>query len=378
MFIALIDFMEQITHSYALYWITAYFTLFSLGIYGHLKLRKSKRPSPILCLRYFAIVIGSFFSFWLVWKFASFLVGDLTAEQLGTREIGLADPARLLIELFAGCVVLFLITGLFRSKMLHAVKYLIIIIGFFFGMSGVFTAHGDYQSKVTAEFPAGEKRDLLANYLTSKGYQSSLFALESSTANAWVSQRTENPDIYFTTRSISILSKEQLLSVLTHEIGHKYEPSWAHSLHRNFGLIAATIFLVWLMFLCTLLCNASFGKKFGLMLSDERSENLPIFKSVIKNLPRQMTSALLILVTLSLPAVFVQNYLQRAEELHADEVAKRLLEEAQLPVAYRAEGLRIMHNSNIGSEEEPSWLYQLYFNDHPPTRDRISALHLEE
>jgi Zn-dependent protease with chaperone function len=370
--------MEQFTYSYASYWITVYFTLLSLGVYGYLRLRNHKNRTPILCLRYFGVLVASFLCFWLTWKFAAFLLSDLTLGQFGARvATWLTDPAFALFRIFIQCSVLLFFSGFYRSRLIHTAKYMVIIVCVSFGIAGVLTAKNAARSGAVAEFPAGEKRDYLEQYLDAKGYSSQIYAVESSEANAWVSDDPENKNIYFTTQAIRVMSKERLLGNMTHEIGHKYEPTWALTWRRSGVPVAAILCLGLIIFLAILMSHERYGEKFGLIVAVDKSENLQL-KSVLTRMSWELTTTLLICVALSLPAVMMRNYLQRIEESHADLVAKRLLEEAQLPVEYRSEGLRILYRTNFGSEEDANWLFQLCFNDHPPIRERMTALHSEE
>lgn len=373
--------MNQFTSAYALYWLTAYLLLLSTTVYGYRKItaecRRADIPVSISAfIRYFAVVVGVFVALLIIWKFTDYLTGSITAADFLERQMpNLFSAALIFFQVFWGCAFLVAVAAVFSSRLVGLAIRVIVLMMVFSFIHDVFVARSESTFAVgpPREFPAGEKREYLERYLSARGYQSRLYVWESTAANAWVSQ-SAGADINFTEPAVTALPKEFLLGTMLHEIAHLYHPSQAVIWKRwiiDHGILVVPALI------CLLMVSAAFkllGRLGFVFARVQGNENLPPAKSILCRVPGELARILLLLVILSLPIVVFLNFLSRVEESHADAVAYRMLLEAGLPLSYRSDGLKMLHETKYAPGEEDGWLFETFFRSHPATRDRLVYL----
>lgn len=366
--------MNKLTYLYAVYWIIAYLVILLISLYGFFRLHREKLLMPAHFLKYVSITGISILSLWAIWKMGLYLSGGLSASEFarqGGRFIG--DSAADIVALFFLSGLLLLICGFYRSKIITLISYALLCFAVGGIITNIFTTEAPKTEKYAAsDFPGGEKKDYLKNYLESRNYRNTLFVSSNPETNAWVTDQPNNLDIYFTESAVELLTKEQLLGVMLHEIGHKHYSFWVKTAASEARTVTTLILTGWLLLMLLMGLLPVCGNYFGLRLDKSMSKRhrTRLLKAVFKILLYKLAAVVVLFAASSLPVIAGLNYLQRLEEINADNFAVSQLAADGLPAAYFFDGLRAMHRKEVGSDEDADRLYQFLFSDHPSTTER--------
>eukprot|EP01084_Bolivina_argentea_P312450 540932_1 len=183
-----------------------------------------------------------------------------------------------------------------------------------------------------------------------------IFVMDGSTrsnhSNAFQYGFCSNKRIVLFDTLLEQMSKEEIVSVMCHELGH-----WKYS-HTLKGLLITEVQLFVIFFLFkSIYLNRSFYNAFG--FRDDDLHSLIIIGFIL-------FSHLLSPVSLILN--FTQNYLTRSWEYQADEFAVQLEHGHNL---YNA--LVVLFKENK-SKLDPDSLYEAYHHNHPSALPRLNAL----
>ena len=373
--------MYQITLLYTYYWIAVYLILSGISIYGFRKLRRDYTWRTTL--KYFGAIFSATAAFWAIWNLGLYLAGASSAES-----VKLALKHHLDVFLFPiihlGTIfsVIIFMTQISGARILRRISYAVIFlilfatVGFFMNLAE--SAPPAYQPQ---PFPPGAKSDYLLDFLRRENLPSRLLVVDSPYANAWVSGNRTNQDVVFTLPAFHAMTKEELLSVMTHELGHKYEPHGVMLFKHNQELIGSMIGILYFAVLSGLFAfalkrpDSRLAKFLQLKVKDEdKAGNTAVIEANQRRFPLEMAIVLMLICAVWLPSLAFDNYLVKIEEAHADEAALRLLDKYDFPRDNRADGLTKMVNTNNAFGDNFYWLYIACFSDHPATSDRTALI----
>ena len=187
-----------------------------------------------------------------------------------------------------------------------------------------------------------------------------IFVMDGSTrsshSNAFQYGFCSNKRIVLFDTLLQQMTKEEIVSVMCHELGH-----WKYS-HTLKGLIITEIQLFVTFFVFRIVyANKSFYKAFGFNINNDNDNNqAPVIIGSI--LFSHLLSPITVLLT------FIQNALTRSWEYQADEFAVKLNHGNDL-----YNGLVVLFKENK-AKLDPDWLYETYHHNHPSALPRLNAL----